>query len=296
MKGAGTQDNPYICETIDDFLALGDYSGTDAEHINYVKLTKIIDFNKSDYKTGITSQIINAQYLELYCEDSKVEVRNIVITAANTNTMYIYRMRGIKMSVSTSVSNKYENYAFIIGDYAERCAFGIFTSNANYYHTTPHFREFFKCSFHMSGENAGTFIASDKTCKFVACKFYAENLLFKIGGELVPSYIYQGGTFEYCYFIGNVKVEATADHTWLINRSTFLNCYFATSFTDSGSGSASGLGQYSCTFAGVNWIDADVYPKSTAWPLPDTVLSLTTEQSKSAEYLQNIGFPAVDGG
>ncbi|MDD7185389.1 MAG: hypothetical protein PUH54_06910, partial [Oscillospiraceae bacterium] len=99
-----------------------------------------------------------------------------------------------------------------------------------------------------------------------------------------------GGTTTCCGITGKITSPDVSGANYKLTENTTSNSYFALNFDNISSFSMNS------NLTGVNFYDKEVM-SNTVELMPSAVnlYALTTEQCKSAEYLQSIDFPCVSG-
>ena len=99
-----------------------------------------------------------------------------------------------------------------------------------------------------------------------------------------------GGTLSFCGITGKICCPDSAGANYELTEDTTSNSYFALNFDNITSFSMNS------SLTGVNFYDKEVMANvMDSIPSASNLYALTTEQCKSAEYLQSIDFPCISG-
>lgn len=268
MMGNGTETDPYIIEDVYDFCAItnGDSGQT------YYKLVNNIDFNNhSEYKRGISANIINAQ--QSVIDGNGKSIRNIV--ALDKGIIYA------KKIVNTVFENlciiNISAYNPVISSSFDNCNFGVLLKNS-FICTVSYNCTFSRCTINLSGDVkslnfAGKFVETH--INFSNLKSTQMGILFTnaIRSYLTGKIIYSGSeayvlggsiTMDSSYFAieiqGVIKKDAISSNTIASSNGSFFDYEL--------------LG-----------VDSSIDGKG--------LIALSTSDCKNADILNGIGFTCV---
>ena len=115
------------------------------------------------------------------------------------------------------------------------------------------------------------------------------NLTF-FNKNITTVYTILGGALSFCGITGKICCPNPSGAYYKLTDNTISNSYFALSFDNIASFSMNN------SLTGVNFYDKEVMANvMDSIPTASNFYALTTEQCKSAEYLQSIDFPCISG-
>ncbi len=291
MAGSGTQTAPYLVEDVYDFCEM--LNGTAGL---YYKLVSNIDFNEHDtYKYGITGLIgnINSRYLD----GDGHEVRNMVCT--NDSIKLQFNSGTISNTNFVNIIIKSVTYSGHLQIYASKfinCNFGYYLSNSAFKSifnsSAEGMVQFTNCTFNIAGSlNIGnTFFA-----KFNMCHINFNN--FTVNHTYLLMSDSYNTAFENTYVTGSIKSSTLVGILDNSVRSIMVNnSYFSIDMSNNTTLkylSKSNMSTELCL------IDKTLMPNmtNTSENSTNTTISglyrLTAEQFKDNDYLNSIGFLAI---
>lgn len=295
MTGAGTQTDPYICEDVFDFCNIGKYNGTSDIDLKYVKQVNDIDFNDhSIYKNGVVGNValIVAPYVVYYGNSNSV--RNLVFKDADFHQIYDYG----SITFNKIYNTKFENVVLIncscdntssrswieANGEIKNCSFGILAQSPRDFASTIPIN-CTDCTININGVFSNELSFSNK--KIIRTHL---NLNVECGGnENNSTEFFSGLNIENCYFTGRIKKTNGYGYT-LFAYSTIKSSYFAMQF-ERGTDHQVNFQRTSVSVPSMSFVDKELGGFDT--PNKTNMKFLTTEQCKSIEYLQSIGFLVV---
>lgn len=288
MTGTGTSADPYIVMDYTDLCNMKGGSST------YYKLGADIDLAQTDRNPTDGAIVIDFKELDgdghtisnfFGRMDSSAGYNSLFKfsspyspTIKNVNFIGIYLAGGI-----TCMINSY--YTLPIN--CENCRFSIKindTQTAQY----AFFPEFKLTDCEILIEGTADITKQITTANTSGCLIKL-NLTF-FNKNITSVYTILGGTLSFCGITGKICCPNSAGANYELTGNTTSNSYFALNFDNITSFSMNS------NLTGVNFYDKEVM-SNTVELMPSAVnlYALTTEQCKSAEYLQSIDFPCVSG-
>lgn len=291
MAGSGTQTAPYLVEDVYDFCEM--LNGTDGL---YYKLVSNIDFNEHDtYKYGITGLIGNNN--SRYLDGDGHEVRNMVCT--NDSIKLQFNSGTISNTNFVNIIIKSVTYSGHLQIYASKfinCNFGYYLSNSAFKSifnsSAEGMVQFTNCTFNIAGSlNIGnTFFA-----KFNMCHINFNN--FTVNHTYLLMSDSYNTAFENTYVTGSIKSSTLVGIFDNSVRSIMVNnSYFSIDMSNNTTLkylSKSNMSTELCL------IDKTLMPNMTNTSENSTTTTisglyrLTAEQFKDNDYLNSIGFLAI---
>ncbi len=290
MTGTGTQTDPYIVLNYDDFCNMTGGKG------KYYRLGADIDFAQTDRKPDAGAIEVAMAGLDgdghtvsnffgrfIYPTERNVFLQNNnsnKIVVKNTNFKGIYLSGGwTSLTYDYSAVFSFENcrIAFKVNDTSS----GDMAKHPFFYDS-----ELKDSEILLEGtsdfarpitENSmnGCLMKLDLT--FLNKNFTSTTTLFK-------------GAISFSGITGSIFTDNSGGANYILSNANILNSYFALNFDKISSFSMSNK------FSGVNFYDKEVMSNLVGkMPSASNFYALTTEQCKSAEYLQSIDFPCSAG-
>ena len=293
MTGTGTQTDPYIVMNYEDFCNMN--GGSD----KYYKLGADIDFAQSDRTS--TSGAIFVSFKQLDGDGHKVlNFFRRVDIADNSNSLFKFTGTG-----EMTFQNNYFKGIYLSGGNA--CFMGSVSSS--YAVTLKNCRIALKINDTSSVSSQICLLdklkltdseilvegTSDFSKQITNATVYGclikLNLTFFNTGSTNTKTIFSND-LSFCGVTGKIICkDSNASRYVLVNaNNTVSNSYFALEFDN--------LYSFSMTanLNGINFYDKEVMANAVSkMPVSDHFSALTTEQCKSAEYLQSIDFPCASG-
>lgn len=289
MTGSGTQTDPYI---VMDYTDLCNMKGGNS---SYYKLGADIDFAQTDRKSTDGAIIISFKELDgdghtisnfFGRVDSSAGYNSLFKFSStyspkikNVNFIGIYLAGGITCMADMSGSSNSIN--------CENCRLSIKindTQTAKYAFFTRF--NLTDCEILIEGTSDLTKQITTNATKGCLIKL---NLTF-FNKNVTSVYTILGGTHSFCGITGKICCPNSAGANYKLTENTTSNSYFALSFDNITSFSMNS------NLTGVNFYDKEVMANvMDSLPSASNFYALTTEQCKSAEYLQSIDFPCVSG-
>lgn len=291
MAGSGTQTAPYLVEDVYDFCEM--LNGTAGL---YYKLVSNIDFNEHvTYKYGITGLIGNNN--SRYLDGDGHEVRNMVCT--NDSIKLKFNSGTISNTNFVNIIIKSVTYSGHLQIYASKfinCNFGYYLSNSSFKSifnsSAEGMVQFTNCTFNIAGSlNIGnTFFA-----KFNMCHINFNN--FTVNHTYLLMSDSYNTAFENTYVTGSIKSSTLVGIFDNSVRSIMVNnSYFSIDMSNNTTLkylSKSNMSTELCL------IDKTLMPNMTNTSENSTTTTisglyrLTAEQFKDNDYLNSIGFLAI---
>ena len=284
MTGAGTAEDPYIVDTIEDFRT------AIATSCDYVKLNADLDCSDMDYWSGI---ITKAKIIDL-CGHT---IKNVNI---NSSTKRYFISPYTDSTTNCTIKN-----GTIQSLYSTNLDSVIYY-NDNYYGDVNLTDLKISGEFVMSGTSTGLFHAG--YISFTRC-----SINIKVN-NLLPTF-YEGNHYMANYNYCNIKLEAdcksrifygTPRHSKFTGKITNSQSYFNHIFSNGGSDNVIAVEFISATenskfsFSsgtpeGYSVLDSELANQALWSEKREAYVKyLTTAQMKSAEYLNSIGFPVSE--
>ena len=293
MTGTGTQTDPYIVMNYDDFCNMT--GGSD----KYYKLGADIDFAQTDRTS--TSGAIGLNFKQLDGDGHTVSNFFRRVDVSDTiNSLFKFSGSG-----AMTLQNIYFRGIYLAG--GKTCFMSSISSS--YTVTLKNCRIALKINDTSGSSNSlcifdklnitdsellveGTSdYMKPMTNKPVYGCLFRFNMTFFNTGYTNTKTIFDNN-LSFCGITGNFicKDPSAARYILVTVNNTVSNSYFALNFDC--------IYSFSMTsnFSGINFYDKEVMANAVSkMPVSDHFLALTTEQCKSAEYLQSIDFPCTSG-
>lgn len=222
LSGVGTEENPYLIESIEDLVAFSNSVNSGKNYINeYVKLGRTLDFNSPlsyvNYKTKVsekTNRIIEK-------DEDGVEIKTFLTSNTGFNPIgidYTYAFRGVFDGNMCEIKNIYinrmeEQYVGLFGfTYARKIKNIGITGNV------------------FGGEDVGSIAGRSQEVVYIENSYNKANVT---GKRTVGGILGNMGNVINCYNVGHIKilgkpdVNSSADTAGGISggRSSATNCY-----------------------------------------------------------------------
>lgn len=289
MTGSGTKTDPYIVMDYMDLCSMTGGSST------YYKLGADIDFAQADRNPADGAIIIGLKELDgdghtisnfFGRIDSSAKYNALFKfssayspTIKNVNFIGIYLAGGITCMIDMSATSNYI--------YCENCRFSVKindTQTAKY----AFFNRFNLTDCEILIEGTADITKQITTSGTSGCLIKL-NLTF-FNKNITSVYTIFGGTLSFCGITGKICCPDSAGANYKLTENTTSNSYFALNFDNITSFSMNS------SLTGVNFYDKEVMANvMDSIPSASNLYALTTEQCKSAEYLQSIDFPCISG-
>ncbi len=287
MTGTGTQDNPYIVLNYEDFCNMT--GGTD----KYYKLGADIDFAQTDRKSDAGAIHVSMAELDgdghsilnFFSKSYNPKEENFFLHNDGSSRIVIKNtnFKGIYLSGGTTCFTDKSLYFF------SNCRFYIkINDTSSYENITP--------IFPKSGlEDSEVLVegTSDITKPIILGN--VSGCLVKLDLTFFNKYFANeidlfNGSISFSGIMGNIVTVDKGGAVYTFRGGTVLNSYFALHFDKISSFSISN------SVSGINFYDKEVMANLVGkMPSASNFYALTTEQCKSAEYLQSIDFPCSAG-
>lgn len=289
MTGTGTQTDPYIVMNYTDLCSMTGGSST------YYRLGADIDFAQTDRKSTDGAILIGFKELDgdghtisnfFGRADSSPKYNALFKfssayspTIKNVNFIGIYLAGGITCMIDSSATSN--------SIYFENCRLSIKindTQTGKY----SFFNRQYLTDCEILIEGTADITKQITTANTSGCLIKL-NLTF-FNKNITSVYTILGGTLSFCGITGKICCPNPSGAYYKLTDSTISNSYFALSFDNIASFSMNN------SLTGVNFYDKEVMANvMDSIPTASNLYALTTEQCKSAEYLQSIDFPCVSG-
>lgn len=289
MTGSGTQTDPYIVMNYMDLCSMTGGSST------YYRLGADIDFAQTDRKSTDGAILIGFKELDgdghtisnfFGRADSSPKYNALFKFSSayspkikNVNFIGIYLAGGITCMIDSSATSN--------SIYFENCRLSIKindTQTGKY----SFFNRQYLTDCEILIEGTADITKQITTANTSGCLIKL-NLTF-FNKNITTVYTILGGTLSFCGITGKICCPNPSGAYYKLTDSTISNSYFALSFDNIASFSMNN------SLTGVNFYDKEVMANVVnSLPSAGNFYALTTEQCKSAEYLQSIDFPCVSG-
>lgn len=289
MTGTGTQTDPYIVMNYTDLCSMTGGSST------YYRLGADIDFAQTDRKSTDGAILIGFKELDgdghtisnfFGRADSSPKYNALFKFSSayapkikNVNFIGIYLAGGITCMINSSATSN--------SIYFENCRLSIKINDTQ----TGKYSFFNRqnltdCEILIEG--TADITKQITTANTSGCLIKL-NLTF-FNKNITSVYTILGGTLSFCGITGKICCPNPSGAYYKLTDNTISNSYFALSFDNIASFSMNN------SLTGVNFYDKEVMANvMDSIPTASNLYALTTEQCKSAEYLQSIDFPCVSG-
>ena len=283
MTGTGTQDNPWLIYTVDDFMSLNNKTG-------YAKLNNNIDFN--DHATHKFGVKFIADSEGLHFDGDGKQIRNLVfkdyngsLSGSALNLGWINNVNFVNM-VCLSCQDTSGNYPLINGKYENM------HNSYNMFLTTPvngaggfkvYIPRYMKeCTWNLSCKGLSNAINLGNI------KIERTHINMDVNFVTVTKEpIFTSTNFDTCLITGKASVNTGAG---MFNGGTVKDCVL--NFDVTGVDDLNLTILNSPTFSGTNIVNKDRTKLNNSYT--NNVKVLTDEQMKNTSYLQSIGFPVVE--
>lgn len=307
IEGEGTEERPYLIEDVYDFLALEEKNGTE-EDIKYAKLVNNIDYNDHDkFRNGLRSTdfpnvygdkkyVCECNYIVL--DGNNKEIRNMVFiswyfgqfnNAENKNYLRFYEIKNcIFTNIVFSLCSHNEAYTpnWLSAHKIQNCNISCYNIKSPISPIMPN--GMYESTINIKGKSVDKTNLANK--KFTKSRINFDNyFITNETTDFLTSY-----DLDRSYITGKITILSTNGATLPPTRSIFKNSTFINSFialnvifklkdndTDY---------SISPTCKTVCFYDSTLAkPKSAS----SNLIGLPTEQCKSIEKLQDIGFLVI---
>ena len=295
MTGTGTQTDPYIVMDYTDFCNM---TGGDS---TYYKLGADIDFAKADRKP--TDNGISINFAQLDGDGHtvsnffrRIDISNYVNSifrygnGAKSMVLQNIYFKGIYLSGGTTyfISGVSTSYNITLKNC--RIALKINDTSGTSSGSPALFNRTKLIDSEILIEGTSDYIKSITNSETYGCLFRFNMTFFNTGYTNTRTIF--DNNISFCGITGNFicKDSSAARYILVTVSHTVSNSYFALNFDC--------IYSFSMTsnFSGINFYDKEVMANAVSkMPVSDHFLALTTEQCKSAEYLQSIDFPCASG-
>ena len=287
MTGTGTQADPYLVTTLGEFITAIGQSDT------YVKLANDIEVSMDPtYKNGINSLI------EVYC--TAIDGDGHTISGLNVKSTQVFRfaraslvknitIKNVMLNCSSSssylitcnaVNSTYATFQNVVISARMNCnnvCYGCFCNNGIWNNCAITFMVLNTKQCTTNSDNLNIFNFTKATeC---AIRYDCDRLLFGSYGN-----VFIVLNAEDSYIFGKINSMQTK-----YSGTLFRSCVGCASYLDI-TGTSSNASLYTLNDRGLNIIVTDLITGVSFNNMPSTSKCLTSEQAKSEEYLNSIGF------
>lgn len=273
---AGTLENMWVVEDCYDFIAM--LHNKNAYH----RLVNDIDFNKHDtYKRGFVGSLSFSSYNSLYGDNHTI--KNMVVVSQKYQPIRFQKIVDCNFANIVAIDCAWNPIGAIN---AERCDFGMKLINSwfDFCYGLNDYLTANDCTFNVKGILTG----------FKFDKIIAKQCHFNLDVTINKNYLFTAGApsnadrFVGCYVTGRIKNLYDGTVTWKTDNFNPTNSYFAFEYEQPSTEAIDATTAYGAN----NFIDGELFSKNgvTITSNTDSFKILTTEQSKSVEYLDSIGF------
>lgn len=305
ISGEGTQLSPYLIEDVYDFLALEEKNGT-AEDIKYAKLVNNIDYNDHDvYKNGLRwadfpktkDYIYDCNYIIL--DGNNKEVRNMVFInwafgTVNKPTDYQNYMRfyEIKNCIFTNIvfslcgAYLFSKSSWLTANKIQNCNISCYSIKSHLNGIMP--TGMYESTINIKGSSNS--VSQELANKnFIKSRINFDNYNITYSTNIAISAI----DLDRSYITGKVTFSSSSNlgYAEFFKTSVFTNSYLALEIIcKTGNGGLSSP-TFMPTCKTICFYDSTLSKTANA---SANLIGLSTEDCKSIEKLQEIGFLAIE--